>query len=200
MNTLQIDIGKKYSNTMERRKGRKGCLSLWWEDTRESKLSIYSLLEIRDTYLTKAQTQSHQPVKEVSSVLRKETFTEEGVGITYRGRSLRTEEGCKNRSQEWKRREFLGGPRVRTLCFYHRGSGSLPVGEVRSCQSRGTAKNKQKKRSVPVKRYLSEEQKEYNPATTMARFQGFDAFLRLLTLFSAGNHVNSHIHGSAVVV
>ena len=58
MNTLQIDIGRNYSNTMERREGRKGCLSLWWEDTKESKLPIYSLLEIRDTYLTKAQTQS----------------------------------------------------------------------------------------------------------------------------------------------
>lgn len=41
--------------------------------------------------------------------------------------------------------------------FHYRGSGSLPVGEVRSCQSRSTAKNKQKKRSVTVKRYLSEE-------------------------------------------
>lgn len=40
--------------------------------------------------------------------------------------------------------------------FHYRGSGSLPVGEVRSCKSRSTAKNKQKK-SVTVKRYLSEE-------------------------------------------
>lgn len=85
--------------------------------------------------------------------------------------------------------------------FHYRGSGSLPVGEVRSCKSRSTAKNKQKKEERDSEEIpLRGSRKSYRPAALMGRFKSFDAFLCLLILFSTGNMVNSHTRGSAVAV
>ena len=73
----------------ERREGGEAALPCG-EKTRESPSCPFTVSKKLETPTAQEPKLSHQPVKEVSSVLRKETFVEEGVGISYRGRSLRT--------------------------------------------------------------------------------------------------------------
>lgn len=100
-----------HSNTMKRKEGTKGCHSLWQKDM-GFKADHFEAARnyFRMSYFIKLKNSTNQ-LKKVHSVLKKEVFTEEGVGITWRGGSLRTQEGWwEPRSRMKERRESGKAP------------------------------------------------------------------------------------------